>query len=337
VATIYTSVSEKDVLAKANGKIFSILKHASNSPTRSRIVFRPDHRDENTYWNPREKFWFASAEESDHYWFPLGLANPAGGKSLRIALEVNTPTRPKHGRAGLILRDGSGKLYLAHTGRVGGGVKGVNRDSFLAHYSLSRREVVTYDDGKIAILLGDIEKADLVENLASYVHEVAEFKKTGPDGQGDKIPTKKDKKFRPKFIGTTKRKARGREKIRLFHDLVCEALNCLLPKPGGHYNKQRDLYLRNKDGSTFALFEVKTDCSTTSVYTGLGQLLINGHRGKQKRPHFLLVVPGVPDADTKQVLNHYGVSVISYKWRGDNPVFADGCVPNKIRSWPNQD
>lgn len=68
------------------------------------------------------------------------------------------------------------------------------------------------------------------------------------------------------------------------------------------------------------LFEVKTDTNTTSIYTGLGQLMLHGAR-EDVSPRRILVVPGEPDATTREALMRLGVSVLSYTWKDSSPEF----------------
>jgi hypothetical protein len=75
-----------------------------------------------------------------------------------------------------------------------------------------------------------------------------------------------------------------------------------------------------RGGKITALYEVKTDCTTTSLYTGTGQLLLNGLT-EEKEPRLVLVVPGEPDETTKRVLDRLHVEVLTYRWVNGKPVF----------------
>ena len=59
------------------------------------------------------------------------------------------------------------------------------------------------------------------------------------------------------------------------------------------------------------LFEVKTDLTTTSIYKGLGQLMLHGAQ-TDPPPRRILVVPGGPTSDTRVAFDRLGVRVVSY-------------------------
>ena len=70
------------------------------------------------------------------------------------------------------------------------------------------------------------------------------------------------------------------------------------------------------------LFEVKTDVSSTSIYQGVGQLMMDGPaRGSQT--NLSLVVPGEPTSETENGLKKLGIDVLSYKWSRNKPMLTN--------------
>jgi hypothetical protein len=60
------------------------------------------------------------------------------------------------------------------------------------------------------------------------------------------------------------------------------------------------------------VFEVKTSTDTTSVYTGIGQLMLHGAEASSAAER-VLVVPGNPTAETSKRIRRVGVHVLHYK------------------------
>lgn len=317
----YVSISKKDSLNSASNRLVARLRSLKHTNYREqKIVFRPNHEFADVAWIEKKGIWFARKPRRDHFWFPLGTMRPSQSAPLRITVEINTPRSASHGRAGLILADRDGNLHLAHTGRVGGGVTGVNRENFLRFHGLNRNDVIEYDSGKIAICLGAIDSPKLLHNISNFVHEVDEFKKLGSTQAFSNVELDKGKLFQPKFVGMITRHSVGSGKAKLLHDLVCDALNKKLSPPGGRYSRRRDLFLTAKNGAISDLYEVKTDCSSTSIYTAVGQLLLNGY-AETRKPRLFLVVPGKPDAQCRTTLTRLGIDVISYHWENGIPIF----------------
>jgi len=66
-------------------------------------------------------------------------------------------------------------VYLAHTGRVGGGRKGIGQRTFLEFYR-APHQVYVPERNATMILLGQVDRADFAKDLSAFVHAVANFK-----------------------------------------------------------------------------------------------------------------------------------------------------------------
>ena len=87
-------------------------------------------------------------------------------------------------------------------------------------------------------------------------------------------------------------------------------------------DKSRDVYILGDNDKIKILFEAKTDLSTGSLYSALGQLLIHSYT-QDPRPKCVLVVPGKPAYQTVEVLNKIGISVLEYSWEGEKAIFSN--------------
>lgn len=315
----YNVIDNPQALASANRQIIQVLRAGAERGRNHPISFRPTTAHETVYWNENLGFWFADVARQDHDWRPFGVVAPASTAALRITVEINTPRIGIHQRAGLILRGSDNRLYLAHTGRVGGGATGIGQEAFLLAYGIKRREVIGYDDGKTAIRIGALADPRLVERVGRFVHEVAAFRSNRTPAPTIALPPQEDRPFTARFIGNVTYEAKSRVQAKLMHDLVVSTLSERLSGNCRQTSRQ-DLFLRDADGKVSVVYEIKTDCSTTSLYTGVGQLLLNGF-AEPKAPRLVLVIPCQPDSMTTGVLSRLNIEVLTYRWVDGRPIF----------------
>ena len=95
-----------------------------------------------------------------------------------ITVEINPPHEGENRRvAGLFARDEENRIYIAHTGRVGGGRTGIGQNAFREFLGPHRwHEIETPSGLRTAVLLGPIDSRDFTNQLADFVHNVADFK-----------------------------------------------------------------------------------------------------------------------------------------------------------------
>jgi hypothetical protein len=87
-------------------------------------------------------------------------------------------------------------------------------------------------------------------------------------------------------------------------------------------SRLKDCYVNDKDGGMVMIFEAKTDCSTTSLYTGVGQLMIHGVRSTRTARR-ILVLPEPLGNRQKETLDRLGIEILFYRWEGDKPIFVN--------------
>lgn len=85
---------------------------------------------------------------------------------------------------GVFAEDDRGRVYITHSGRVGGGMPGVGKDAFLAHLGASGGEFRTVDitiaSGRIRprLALTALEARDFRRQIARFVDHVEAFKQS---------------------------------------------------------------------------------------------------------------------------------------------------------------
>lgn len=127
--------------------------------------------------------WFACKLIADRRWWNgFGFGNPQEAQQLSVVAEVNPSLDGSRQSAGAFLRDDGGKIWLAHSGRVGGGKKGVGKAAFLEAFTGSVQSVEGHD----YVVIGRLDADDFLESLAAFVRTVQRFKASvGGGGQID--------------------------------------------------------------------------------------------------------------------------------------------------------
>lgn len=136
------------------------------------------------YWHEPERFWavLSPSMSANRYWLAFGVQDPRKFRTMSITCEINPP---KHGAdrrcAGILLRGSRGDLYLGHSGRVGGGRRGVGKRTFLAACRGKTQSIAWGEAGPHrtteVVVLGKITGPDFLVNLARFIVDVDNFKR----------------------------------------------------------------------------------------------------------------------------------------------------------------
>jgi HNH endonuclease len=159
----------------------ALRKRLSDSLTgRSRIhVGYQGGGGEKVVWHD-DLLWYAyrrdGAAPIPRHWNAFGLA--LGQREQSIVVEIN-PALSGYRRqvSGLFARNTRGEVVLLHTGKIGGGRKGVGKSAFEASYEGEWTEVATEGrEVSRAIEIGRIHEKMFMEKLLTFVQEVNRFK-----------------------------------------------------------------------------------------------------------------------------------------------------------------
>ncbi len=281
-------------------------------------------------------------DDLNRFWCCFGIEDPTARKDLNIAVEVNPPHSSTDGRiAGAFAWSPAGNIHLCHNGRIGGGRRGVGKAAFFNHYRGELTSLAHRDRLVDVVDLGPIDSPDLASRLAWFAGEVLRIKalilqgtSTPAEGSSDSgVETIQTPSFNPEFSGVRAAfTVRKTIEARADHGLVVDALAAAVTRRGRvvRNDRERDLFLLDEGGHLALLFEVKTDISTTSIYTAVGQLLLN--RGNERDGvRLVLVVPGTPKKSTRDALGLIGIHVLPYHWRGRTPVISKSALAKQMR------
>jgi hypothetical protein len=166
------------------------------------------HGEFTLHWHEDAHFWVVLDLEESRYWCPYGTMDPNSYSSVEITLEINPPTEGINRRCGgIFLKDSGSSLYLAHSGKVGGGRKGIGKMNFLEQYGGSLEEV-EWPDGVTTevVLLGKIGGRSFLNNIATYLRAVKAFKANATGQTPAPIEERNpDLSFIPEFEGPRRR------------------------------------------------------------------------------------------------------------------------------------
>jgi hypothetical protein len=113
------------------------------------------------------------------FWNCFGLGNPADQNMLTITVEVNPPHEGENRRvAGVFARDTNGHIYVGHTGKIGGGRVGIGQKAF-REYLVDKRwcDIEMPSGRRAALILGPLDAPEFPDQIAKFIHEVADFKR----------------------------------------------------------------------------------------------------------------------------------------------------------------
>lgn len=172
-------VDEARAIRAAMAMVRAQLVEAATRSSIETVGFHGGSRTATVHWSTPLGVWALFEELETRYWNCFGVERPEAARSLRITVEVNPPLGGLDRRkGGAIARDaGSGKLFLVHRGRIGGGQRGIGPELFWSRFRGGVR--LREPDGREsrAVVVGEIGGAGFARELAGFVHEVGRIKR----------------------------------------------------------------------------------------------------------------------------------------------------------------
>lgn len=235
--------------------------------------------------NGSQKLWFASYKDNGakipRFWNGFGSYDP-DSRNQTISVEINIPLEKNSGEvAGFFAEDtDTGEIFIMHSGKVGGGKKGVGKNAFLAWSRLKLSEVLIEDGGtRDAIIIAKIDQSDLANRIWKYTKKVSAFKVAVRAGLIESPAFKKSvedyERYSKEFSGRKRGKNSTRFDYRSYHGDVVDALfNEVSQRRGvvAFNSRLIDLYVKKKKKIT-EVYEVKTSVGRQALYTAIGQIM----------------------------------------------------------------
>ncbi|MBU7435847.1 hypothetical protein KRI00_01030 [Paraburkholderia fungorum] len=253
---------------------------------------------------------------------------------LQISVEINVAYQGRNDQvAGFFARDNdTGVIYLVHSGRVGGGKKGVSKSAFLAWSNERLIEVVDNSGGiRDGVLVMPVEGLVASRSAISYVERIARFKRAVRDGEIDSPEFQRTQRQLEDFYaeGRGQRKGRRSSKIDYVsrHGEVVDALHewresSPMPKKS-RLVKNVLLDLGVAVGRELVeVFEVKTKTARTDVYSAIGQLMVHGTAEECRR---VIVLPRseLIANDLSAALQRLNIELLLYEMDRTGAVILD--------------
>lgn len=274
-----------------------------------------------TYW-----YWSADYDDEDIpnprrlNWFGLFRSDA----DLQISVEINTAYEGRNDQvAGFFARDNdTGSIYLLHSGRVGGGTKGVGKAAFLAWSNQRPMDVVDSSGGiREGALVMPIEGTAASRSAVLYIDTIVRFKQAVRAGDMATPEFQRKKKELDDFYAESRGRRKGRRSGEIDylsrHGEVVDALyswrgSSSLPKNGRLVkNVLIDMGVA-VDRELVEVFEVKASTARSDVYAAIGQLMVHGTSDECRR---VIVLPqNEPIAsDLKDALQRLNIELLKFR------------------------
>lgn len=269
----------------------------------------------------------------ERYWNAFGLFDDSRS-SQDITVEINIAVESLSQQvAAFFARDtDSGRIYILHSGRVGGGHEGVGRNAFLAWSK--NRLVPSYDrasrPARLGVLLGPIDDVKISARIERFVRQVANFKNAVRQDEINpndlKTNAEEIDRYKSEFSGE-KRGQRSSLEVEYLcsHGEIVDALQLRrdsVKKDNEFVGNNRfiDLYVK-KSGLITEIYEVKTSTERQSLYGAIGQLAVHGNI--TARPMMSIVLPLYSQihTDISAAFSTMNIQVLHYEKNRQNDAY----------------
>lgn len=324
---MFTLIESKEEISKVQRKLEATIRHDFKKLVVKNIGY-PGGTERNasvltdeTYWYWSSDFKGADASNPRRLnWFGLFRADTG----LQISVEINTAYKGRNDKvAGFFARDiDTGSIYLLHSGRVGGGTKGVGKSAFLAWSNLRPIEVVDSSGGiRDGVLVMPIDGVAAIRSAIRYINTIARFKQAVRAGKMETQEFKHKEKELDDFYSEARGRRKGQRSREIDylsrHGDVVDALHSwrtsgVLPN-GGRLVKSILIDMGVAVGQDLnEVFEVKTATGRSELYGAIGQLLVHGTAANCRR---VIVLPHKEPiaADLKDALKRLGIQTLKFK------------------------
>jgi hypothetical protein len=212
------------------------------------------------FWNPRERFWFGHdwADKGNRFWSPFGMEDPRSKRMLNITVQCNPPLKGINRQcAGAFVTD-SNKVFLAHSGKIAGGKKGIGKTAFVNSYPQGNWQPARWPDNRESemIVIGQVDSPAISRHVGQFIREVEKLKEKIEANSGQSPESKLRSGFSPEFAGKRKRyRLIGDVESNCDHGIVVNELEKCLRGIGFDRlgkDQPRDLYILSKGSASSA-------------------------------------------------------------------------------------
>jgi len=318
-------VENKEEKISAQNLLIAIIKQEWNKAELRRVVWRPNSSEMPIIHNG--KYWLTNGnvdqrQTTKTYWNAIGIYQPKG--NLNITVEANIPIADnKQVFAGYFAKDERGMLYLMHSGKVGGGRKGIGKSTFL---TWSKDRLISVIDGngnaREGLIIGPVKKGIIGNRIERFAEKVANYKADMMSGYFTAEQRRKIKRdYKREFSGQKSGERNSYFDYVSRHGDIVHALKEW--REDAAKNKisiANDIFIDlgvTSGNSLTEIYEVKTNDGRQAIYTAIGQLLVHSSQSP-KEPKRFLVIPSARtksrlSGDLRTTIDKLNITVIRYK------------------------
>ncbi|MGQ1947728.1 hypothetical protein ACT3CD_11580 [Geofilum sp. OHC36d9] len=268
--------------------------------------------------------WTSTEIINNKYWNGFGIGRPFEGRGNSLNGEINFPiTGINRSIAGAFAKQDSGEIIVLHRGKIGGGKKGIGKNFFINNYRGDFVSVIDGDRETEFCLIGELESNHFPRQVSNFISEIHRVKNLHNSDKLDDFSVFFDFNYTNEKSGTSVTERTEPIVIERTHGIVVNSLASMLERSGlkiGN-DRNRDLFTYN-EGKVNRLFEIKTNSSTQSLYSAIGQLLIYSIPVRNN----LDLIAVLPDKLNKIVENRFeklGIKILYYDWIDNKPDFIN--------------
>lgn len=323
---MYTLIESKAEIAKAQKTLEATIRKDFKTKAVKDIGWQGGRRAQETV-HTKDGYWFFSADFKESAnpkrlnWF----GKHGDGPGVQIAVEINVPYAGRNDMlAGFFARhNDTGRVYLFHTGRVGGGAKGVSKEAFLAWSARNPATVLDANgDVRDAIVVMPIEGINATRSAIAYVQSIVDFKQAVRDGAAATPEVQERETLLKDYYSESTGRRKGHRQARDIdyvsrHGEVVEALSAWREKRGLARGEKLvknvliDLGVK-KAGDLIEVYEVKTSAGRGDVYTAIGQVMVHA-KGEGCKRFVVLPQRDALAKDLKDGLARSGIELMLFE------------------------
>ncbi|RXV69814.1 hypothetical protein D1006_18680 [Burkholderia stabilis] len=253
---------------------------------------------------------------------------------LQISVEINVAYEDRNDQvAGFFARDNdTGAIYLLHSGRVGGGTRGVSKSALLAWSNLPLIEAVDTSGGiRDGVLVMPVEGLRASRSAIRYIDTIARFKQAVRDGEIDSLEFQLKQRELEDFYAEARGRRKGRRSSKI--DYVSrhgEVVDALYEWRTSNAMPKRARLVKNVlidlgvavGRELVEVFEVKTTTARPDIYSAIGQLMVHGTVDGCRRVVVLPHKEVIAD-DLREALKRLKIELVWFSLNEERAVIID--------------
>lgn len=183
-SSVLKAVEKADENAHYQRQLEKTIKSASSKSGKIKVGFPGGNEDLVVYWVPEMNIWWGTKPARNRFWNSFGIGEPNWGstESHSIVCEANIPNGNLCNRkiATVLAKDDGGSVFLCHSGKIGGGKKGIGKKFFEENYNipLPWKKIQDSRGLRNMLVIGSfLSSGAFLRQLSNFVREVRRIKK----------------------------------------------------------------------------------------------------------------------------------------------------------------